>query len=53
MLYIPIAVYLIISLPLALLLWAALVAAKWGDSDNEKETSRAAMLRRAYSANGD
>jgi hypothetical protein len=31
--YISILVYLIAALPLTVLLWAAIVAAKWGDVD--------------------
>jgi ABC-type Fe3+ transport system permease subunit len=51
MLYIFVLIYLVIALPLAILVWAALVVAKQADS--EKERNLRAILFRAYSAQGD
>ncbi len=34
MLYVSITIYLVIALPLTLLLWSAIVAAKWSDAEN-------------------
>lgn len=35
MLYISIAIYLVIALPLCILMWTAFVSAKWGDGERE------------------
>jgi hypothetical protein len=40
MLYTLILIYLVIVLPLAVLIWTTLVAAKWGDEKIEKAMRR-------------
>ena len=44
-------IYLVVALPLAALVWAALVAAK--RADIEKERNMRAVVFRAYSNHGD
>lgn len=36
MLFISILIYLAVALPLTVLLWTALTAAKWGDTEKDK-----------------
>jgi hypothetical protein len=40
MIYTLLLIYLIIVLPLSVLMWTALVAAKWGDEKKEKRIRR-------------